>query len=163
MRTLTWMGLGFSGALLLVASAHGAREQETVSVEPVLEIMSPDRGDCTLRLSWPWGAMAVNHVLLDDHRGPFRAVVESTGKGVRVRFEGWGKEPFVASADRELRVIYWVAGRKEIDFTADATSASEVRVRPADRPVIRGRRVVMGLGERAARGVPRVSVSGRAK
>ena len=81
-------------------------------------------------------AMAVNHVLFDDHRGPFKAVVESAGKGVRVRFDGWGKEPFVASADRELRVIYWVAGKKEIDFTADATSAGEVRVRPADRPVI---------------------------
>ena len=64
MRTLTWMGLGFSGALLLVASAHGAGEKKTAVVEPVLEIMSPDRGDCTLRLSWPWGAMAVNHVLL---------------------------------------------------------------------------------------------------
>ena len=88
--------------------------------------------------------------------------MESAGKGVRVRFDGWGKEPFVASADRELRVIYWVAGKKEIDFTADATSAGEVRVRPADRPVIRGRRVVMGLGERAAETVTRVSVGGRA-
>src|SRR4051812_38572371 len=36
MRTSTWMGLGFSGALLLVASAHGARKKETVGVEPVL-------------------------------------------------------------------------------------------------------------------------------
>ena len=106
--------------------------------------------------------MAVNHVLLDDHRGPFRAVVESTGKGVRVRFDGWGKEPFVASGDREIRVIYWVAGKKEIEFTADATSAGEVRVRPADRPVIRGRRVVMGLGERAAKNDKKVSVGGRA-
>ena len=106
--------------------------------------------------------MAVNHVLFDDHRGPFKAVVESTGKGVRVTFDGWGKEPFVASADKELRIIYWVAGKKEIDFTADATSAGEVRVRTAGRRVIRGRRIAMGLGERAARGVASVSVGGRA-
>src|SRR5947209_16685316 len=85
MRTLTWMALGFSGALLLGAAAHPAGAQVMATVEPVLEIMSPDRGDCTLRLSWPWGAMAVNHVLFDDHHGPFKAVVESAGKGVRVR------------------------------------------------------------------------------
>jgi len=72
-----------------------------------------------------------------------------------------GKEPFVASADRELRVIYRIAGKKEIDFTADATAAGEVRIRPADRPIIQGRRVVMGLGERAAKSVTRVSVGGR--
>ena len=48
-------GIGVLGGLVLVASAHGARQEDTVGMEPVLEIMSPDRGDCTLRLSWPWG------------------------------------------------------------------------------------------------------------
>jgi hypothetical protein len=106
--------------------------------------------------------MAVNHVLFNDHRGPFKAVVDSTGKGVRVRFDGWGKEPFVASAEKEVRVIYWVVGRKEIDFTAEAASGGEVRVRPTGRPDIRGRRIVLGLGGRAAKGVAEVSVGGRA-
>ena len=161
MRTLTWMGLGFLGALLLGAAAYHAAAEETARVGPVLEIMSPDRGDCALRLSWPWGAMAVNHVLFDDHRGPFKAVVESTGMGVRVTFDGWGKEPFVASADKEVRVIYWVAGRKEFDFTAEAISAGEVRVRPAGQPDIRARHIVIGLGERPDRGVASVSVGGR--
>jgi hypothetical protein len=104
--------------------------------------------------------MAVNHVLFNDHSGPFKAVVESSGKGVRVTFDGWGKEPFVASADK-VRIIYWVAGRKEIDFVAEAISGGAVRVRPVDRPVTQGRRIVIGLGERAAKGVANVSVEGR--
>jgi hypothetical protein len=102
--------------------------------------------------------MAVKHVLFDNHHGPFKAIVESTGKGVRVAFEGWGKEPFVASAEKELRVIYWVAGKKEIEFTVEVASGGEVRVRRAGRPDIRGRRVVLGLGGRAAQGVAEVSV-----
>jgi hypothetical protein len=135
--------------------------EEAVRSDRVLEILSPDRRECSLRLEWSWGAMAVKHVLFDNHQGPFKAVVESTGKGVRVTFEGWGKEPFVASANREVRIIYRVAGRKETDFTAEASSAGEVHVRPAGRPVIRGSRIVMGLGERATRGVASVSIDGR--
>jgi hypothetical protein len=86
--------------------------------------------------------------------------VESSGKGVRVTFDGWGKEPFVASADK-VRIIYWVAGRKEIDFAAEAISGRAVRVRPVGRPVTQGRRIVIGLGERAAKGVANMSVEGR--
>jgi hypothetical protein len=156
------MGLGLSGVLWLGMAARSVGAEQAAKVGPVLEIMSPDRGDCTLGLSWRWGTMAVNHVLFDDHRGPFKAVVESTGKGVRVSFEGWGKEPFVASADKEVRIIYWVAGRKELDFTAEATSGGEVRVRPAGRPDIRGKRIILGLGGRAAKGVADMSVGGRA-
>jgi hypothetical protein len=153
------MGLGFSAALLLGASAHGAREQETAGAEPVLEIMSPDRGDCTLRLSWLWGAMAVNHVLLDDHRGPFKAIVEPTGRGVRVTFNGWGEEPFVASADKQIRIVYRVGRKKEIDFTAEVASTGEVRVRPEGRKIVEGKRVVIGLGKEALQ----ISAAGTAK
>ena len=32
MRTLTWMGLGFSGALLLGAAAHASGAEETARV-----------------------------------------------------------------------------------------------------------------------------------
>jgi hypothetical protein len=160
MRSLTWMGLGLSGVLLLGMAARSAGAERGARAEPVLEIMSLDQGDCTLGLSCPWGAMAVNHVLFNDHSGPFKAVVESSGKGVRVTFDGWGKEPFVASADK-VRIIYWVAGRKEIDFVAEAISGGAVRVRPVDRPVTQGRRIVIGLGERAAKGVANVSVEGR--
>jgi hypothetical protein len=153
------MGLGLSGVLWLGMAARSAGTEREARAQPVLEIMSPGRGECTLRLSWPW---AVNHVLFDDHRGPFKAVVESTGKGVSVRFDGWGKEPFVASAAKEVRVIYWVAGKKEIEFTAEVAPGGEVRVRPTGRPDIRGRRIVLGLGGRAAQGVAEVSVGGMA-
>ena len=159
MRTLTLMGLGISGALLLGTAARSTGAERGARAEPVLEIMSLDQGDCTLGLSWPWGAMAVNHVQFNDHRGPFKVVVESSGKGVRVTFDGWGKGPFVASAHK-VRIIYWVAGRKEIDFTAEAISGEAVRVRPADRPVTEGRRIVIGLGQRAAKGVANVSIEG---
>jgi hypothetical protein len=153
------MGLGLSGVLLLGMAAWSAGVEKGARAEPVLEIMSLDPGDCTLGLSWPWGAMAVNHVLFKDHRGPFQAVVESSGEGVRVTFVGWGTEPFVASAAK-IRIIYWVAGRKEIDLVTEAISDGAVRVRPVDRPVTQGRRIVIGLGERAAKGVATVSVEG---
>jgi hypothetical protein len=154
------MGLGLSGVLVLGMAARSAGAERGAGAEPVLEIMSLDPGDCTLRLSWPWGAMAVNHVLFNDHRGPFKAVVESAGKGVRVTFDGWGQGPLVASAD-QVRIIYRVAGRKEIDFTAEAISGGAVRVRPVARPVTQGRRIVIGLGEPAAQGVANVSVEAR--
>jgi hypothetical protein len=154
------MGWGLSGVLLLGTAAPAAGAEERARAEPVLEIMSLDPGDCTLRLSWRWGGMAVNRVLFDDHRGPFKAVVESSGKGVRVTFDGWGTEPFVASADK-IRIIYRVAGRKEMDLAAEAISGGAVRVRAVDRPVGQGRRIVIGLGQRAAKGVSTVSVEGR--
>jgi hypothetical protein len=101
--------------------------------------------------------MAVNHVMFNDHRGPFKAVVESAGKGVRVTFEGWGRGPFVASADK-VRIIYWVGDKKEIDLAAEAVAGAEVRIRPVDRPVTQGRRIVIGLGKRADQGAATVSV-----
>jgi hypothetical protein len=144
--------------LTMVARSDGA--EGGAKAEPVLEIMSLVPGDYSLGVSWPWGAMAANHVMFNDHPGPFKAVVESPGKGVRVTFQGWGEEPFIASAEK-VRIIYRVAGRKEIDFGAEAISGGEVRVRPVDRPAIQGRRVVIGLGERSPKGVANVSVEVR--
>ena len=159
MRSLTWMGLGLSGVILLGLAPRSAGAETRARAEPVLEIMTLDPGNCTLGLSWPWGAMAVNHVLFHDHRGPFKAIVESSGKGVRVTFDGWGRLPFVASAAK-MRIIYWVADRKEIDFKAEAIAGGTVRVQPVDRPVSQGKRIIIGLGPRAANGVGNVSVEG---
>jgi hypothetical protein len=151
------MGLALSGVLWpgMAMGSDGAERRAGAS--PVLEIMSLDPGDYSLGLSWPWGAMAANHVLFNDHRGPFKAVVESSGRGVRVTFDGWGKEPFVASTDK-VRIIYWVAGQRAIDFAAEAIAGGAVRVRAADRPVTQGRRIVIGLSPRAAKGATNVSV-----
>ena len=50
MRSLTWMGLGLSGVLLLGMAARSAGAERGAKAEPVLEIMSLDQGDCTLGL-----------------------------------------------------------------------------------------------------------------
>jgi hypothetical protein len=151
------MGLGLSGVLWLGMTVWSAGAEKRARTETVLEIMSLDRGHCTLGLSWPWGAMAVNHVMFNDQRGPFKAVVQSSGRGVRVTFDGWGEGPFVASAEK-VRVIYRVAGREQIDFAAEAISGGAVRVRPVDRQATEGRRIVIGLGERATKGVGKMLV-----
>jgi hypothetical protein len=160
MRSRTWMGRGLSGVLLLGGAAPAAGAGVSAVAETVLEILSLDPGDCTLGLSRPWGAMAVDHVTFHDHRGPSKAVVESSGRGVRVTFAGRGETPFIASADR-IRIIYRVAGRKEIDFAAQAISGGAVRVRAVDRPVAQGRLIVIGLGKRAPRDVANVSIEER--
>jgi hypothetical protein len=154
------MGLGLSGVLLLSMAARSVGADGGAKAEPVLEIMSLDRGEFTLRLSFSWGAMAANHVMFNDHRGPFKAVVESSGKGVRVTFDGWGEGPFVASADK-IRIVYRVAGRNEMEFTAEAISGEAVRVRRVDGPETRGRRIVIGFGGGAAKGAAKGSVEGR--
>ena len=67
----------------------------------------------------------------------------------------------VASADR-IRIIYRVAGSKgAIDLATEAIPGGAVRVRAVDRPITQGRRIVIGLGERAAEGVATVSVEAR--
>jgi hypothetical protein len=147
-------------ALLLVAAAPSWAGKDA-KARRVLEILGPDRGDCTLKLEWSWGAMAVNHVQFDDYQGPFKVFVESTGRGVRVRFVGWGKEPFVATADKEVRIIYWVAGRKEIGLTAEVASAQEVRVGSTDGQVIQGRHIAIGFGERVSQGIAKVLDQGQ--
>ena len=160
MRSLTWMGLGLSGVLWLGLAARAVGAEGGPKSEPMLEIMSLDRRDYSLAVSWPWGAMAANHVMFNDHRGPFKAVVESSGKGVRVTFDGWGEGPFVASADK-IRIVYRVAGRNEMEFTAEAISGEAVRVRRVDGPETRGRRIVIGFGGGAAKGAAKGSVEGR--
>jgi hypothetical protein len=100
--------------------------------------------------------MAANHVMFNDHDGPLKAIVESSAKGVRVTFEGWGNDRFVASAGK-VRIIYWVKGKKEIDFVAEAISGGAVRVRPVDRSITEGKRIVIGLGKRAPKSVGNVS------
>jgi hypothetical protein len=82
------MGLGLWGVLLLAAAARSAEPEKQAKVAPVLKIMSLGQGNCALGLSWPWGAMAVDHVLFNDYSGPFKAIVESSGKDVRVKFDG---------------------------------------------------------------------------
>jgi hypothetical protein len=69
-RISTWMGLGTLVTLLLGAGAPTGSDKDA-SARRALEILSPDRGDYTLRLERSWGAMAVNHVQFDDHQGPF--------------------------------------------------------------------------------------------
>jgi hypothetical protein len=154
------MRLGLSGVIWLGLAARAVGAEGGAKSEPLLEIMSLDPGDHSLGVSWPWGAMAANHVMFNDHRGPFKAIVESSGQGVRVTFEGWGEEPFAATADR-IRVIYRVAGRTEIDFAAEAITGGAVRIRAVGRPVTQGRRIVIGLGRRHAAGGANVSVEGR--
>jgi hypothetical protein len=151
------MGFGLSCVLLLGIAERSAGDERGAKAEPTLEVMSLDQRNYALGLSWPWGAMAANHVMFNDHRGPFKAVVESPGKGVRVTFDGWGRQPFVASADK-IRIIYWVAGKKAIDFVAEAIAGGIVRILPVDRPVTQGKRIVIGLGARAAKGIANISV-----
>jgi hypothetical protein len=146
--------------LLLGMGVRSATADGKTKTESVLEIRSLDPEDCTLGLSFPWGAMAVNHVLFNDHRGPFKAIVESSGKGITVTFDGWGKDRFIASAEK-IRVIYRIGGNKEIDFEAKPISGGAVRVQPVGRTVSEGRRVVIRLGERADKGVANVSAEGR--
>jgi hypothetical protein len=66
----------------------------------------------------------------------------------------------VASAGK-VRIIYRVEGRKQIDFVAEGISGGAIRVRPVDRPVSQGKRIVIGFGERDATGLQRVSVEAR--
>jgi hypothetical protein len=76
------MRLPMFGVPLLGMAAWSAGFDGRARAKPVLEIMSLAPEDCTLALSFPWGAMAVNHVIFNDHRGSFKAVVQSSGKGV---------------------------------------------------------------------------------
>jgi hypothetical protein len=154
------MGLGLSAVLGLSLAVGSDGAERGAKAEPILEIMSLDPADGSLGLSWSWGAMSANCVMFNDHRGPFKAIVESSGKGVRVTFVGWSEEPFVASADK-IRIIYWVAGRKEMDFAAELVPGGAVRIQPVDRPVAQGRRIIIRLGERATNGAAIVSVEGR--
>ena len=142
------MLVGLFGSLLLVLMTQAAARDKQSSEANALEIVSTDPGEFPLELSWRWGGMAVNHVVFNDHRGPYKAIVEPGAKGVKVTFDGWGKESFTATANKQVRITSRVAGKKEVDFTAEAVSPIEVRVRPTDRAVVKGKRIVIGLGSR---------------
>jgi hypothetical protein len=130
------------------------------STAPTLEIMSLNERELALSISWPWGTMAANHVMFNDHHGPFKAIVESTGTGVRVTFDGWRKQALVSTADK-LQIIYSNAGRKEIDLVAEATSGNAVRIRPVDQLASQGKRTVIWFGEGSAKAAAKVSVEAR--
>ena len=77
----------------------------------------------------------------DNHDGPFEAVVEPSASGVRVTFNGWEEHPFVATAAR-IRMVYHRPGADRVDVVAEAMPGGKVRIRPADRPPIQGKKVV---------------------
>jgi hypothetical protein len=110
-----------ASAISLCAVALCEEDAKRARAKSTLEILSLESGDCTLRLSWPWGEIAANHVMFDNQYGPAMAIVEPSPAGVRVTFEGWGKDRFAVSADR-VRIIDWVGNRKEIDFAAEMLS-----------------------------------------
>jgi hypothetical protein len=97
--------------------------------------------------------MAVNHVVFNDHHGPYKAIVELGLKGVKIMFEVGGKESFTVSASKEIRIISRVAGRKEIEFTVEVVSTREIRIRSAARLTVRGSRVGIAFGSRDERGI----------
>jgi hypothetical protein len=119
-----------------------------------LDIVNTDAEECPLELSWRWGDVAVNHVLFNDHHGPYKGIVEPGGKGVKVSFDGWGKEPFKASANKQIRITSRVAGRQEIEFMVELVSAREIRIRSAARQSVRGSRIAIAFGCRDEKGVP---------
>jgi hypothetical protein len=57
MRSLTRVGLGLlCCTLTLGMAARSAGEDRKAEAERILEIMSLDARDCSLALSFPWGA-----------------------------------------------------------------------------------------------------------
>jgi hypothetical protein len=152
-----WTALGALSALSLAALARSNADDTRPKVKTTLEIMSLEKEDCSLNLSWPWGGLAANHVMFENPTGPVRAIVESSRGGIRVSFDGWSKDRFVASAAR-VRIVYCVGGRREIDFVAEPISGGTVRVRPVGRPASEGTRIVIRLGESAPKATASVSV-----
>ena len=146
--TVVCLGLGISG---FPPATQTAENSGLVTAKhAVLELMSLDPGEYTLNLEYHWGGLSGNHVYFDTHDGPFEAVVEPSPSGVRITFNGWEEHPFVASAAR-IRMVYNQPGAARVDFVAEAMSSGEVRVRPAGRRSIEGRKVAFRLGGSKAR------------
>jgi hypothetical protein len=140
---VAWIGLGLSG---LPSATHITRSSAPVAAKhAILEIMSPDSGDLSLQLEHHWGSISAHHVYFDNHDGPFEAVVEPSADGVRVTFNGWEDHPFVATSAR-IRMVYHRPGAGLVDFVAEAMPGGEVRIRPAGRTLIHGRKVAVRLG-----------------
>lgn len=137
------IGLGLSG--LTPAAQTAGSKAPAAAKRAVLEIMSPDSGDLALQLEHHWGAISANHVFFDNHDGPFEAVVQPAAGGVRVTYNGWEEHPFVATAAR-IRMVYHRPGADRVDLIVEAMPDGEVRIRPAGRPLIHGRKVAVRLG-----------------
>ena len=145
---MAWIGLGISG---LAPPSQTDRGTEPVAVKhAVLEIMSRAQGHRTLRLEHHWGGIAASHVFFNDHDGPFEAVVEPMANGVRVTIKGWEEHPFMATAP-SIRMVYDRPESRRVDVVMEAMPGGEVRIRPAGRSPIHGRRVSVRLGGPEAR------------
>jgi len=140
---LAWIGLGISG---LASASQTAGGSALAPVEhAVLELMSLDPGECTLRLEHHWGGIAANHVYFDDHDGLFEAVVEPSASGVRVTFNGWEEHPFVATTAR-IRMVYERPGAARVEVVAEPMPGGKVRIAPVGRPAIHGKKVSIRMG-----------------
>jgi hypothetical protein len=142
------VGLGISGFAPVGQTAM--IRKPPAAPHSVLEILSPVPGDFALKLDYPWGGIAASRVYFDNHDGPFEAVVEPSGPGVRVTFKGWEEKPFVATAEK-VRIIYHRPGAGRVDVLAEAMPGGEVRIQPVGRPPIRGRNISVHLGGNNAR------------
>jgi hypothetical protein len=140
---VAWIEFGLSG---LPPATHITRCSAPVAAKhAVLEIMSPNSGDLSLQLEHHWGSISDSHVFFNNHEDPFEAVVEPSADGVQVTFTGWEEHPFVATAAR-IRMVYHRPGAGLVDFVAEAMPDGEVRIRPAGRTLIHGRKVAVRLG-----------------
>lgn len=137
------IGLGISGLAAPRQSDGGSLP--FAAKQAVLEIMSQAQGDRTLQLDHHWGGIVGSHVFLDDHDGPFEAIAEPAGNGVRVTFKGWEEHPFVATASI-LRIVYHRPESPPVDLVIEAMPAGQVRISPRGRSPIQGKRVSVRLG-----------------
>jgi hypothetical protein len=140
---LACIGLGMSG--LAPASQTAGGNAPVAAKRAVLDLMSLDSPDCTLKLEHHWGGISANHVYFENHDGRFEAIVEPSPNGVRVTFNGWEEHPFVATAAR-MRVIYRRPGADPVDVVAEALPGGKVRIRPAGRPTVQGEKISIRLG-----------------
>jgi hypothetical protein len=140
---LACMGLGMSGLASVSQTAGG--NAPVAAKHAVLELISLEPGDCTLKLEHHWGGISGNHVYFDKHDGPFEAVLEQSPSGVRVTFNGWEEHPFVATA-AQIRMIYHRPGADRVDVVVERTSGGNVRVQPVGRLPVQGKRVSIRLG-----------------
>jgi hypothetical protein len=145
------IGIGVSG--LAPPSNTVAGKAGVAQKDAVLEIMSLESGDCSLKLEHNWGGIAANHVYFHKKNGKFEAVVEPSTSGVRVTFTGWEEHPFVGTAAR-IRVIYRRPGSGEIDFVAEAIPGGKIRVQPAGRRAVQEKKVSIRFDGPEAKYIP---------
>jgi hypothetical protein len=148
---LVCIGIGVSG--LAPPSQAVAGKAGVDQKDAVLEIISLESGECTLKLEHDWGGIAANHVYFHKKNGKFEAVVERSPNGVRVTFNCWEEHPFVGMAAR-IRVIYRRPGSGEVDFVAEAIPGGKIRVQPAGRRAVQEKKVSIRLEGSEAKYIP---------